>query len=548
MGDISKPEQRPRDRSAGNQEVSFTDMVQFFRRNWSLIVGLGALAGLGTAFVLLLVPSKYEASATLYIAPPRVTSDLKPRTLTIVPNKNEASTTLVILPPGFGSDIKPQTLTIQSYQKILESDAVIAEAKKRLVAQTQFPFDRPLRLGAELESRISAARRPEEVTAPMLQAVARGRTGEQAAALANTWAEVFLERTHELVGGTTISTVKSIDEQYLQARDNLAKIEDARVLEANALQKHFNEAATRWGDRITAFKAETSSLIATFQAETRRLVEEFNGQHSLDNRKAQLAALRKVYGELQEDQARVVSQLELKQLQLDAARKQLAETPQLLTLQKAITDDVLWRSLADSKSGNADWKAMQQRSLATQEINPVHTSLSTKTAELEMDVNALAPRGAALTKDLERISAEMKTLETQVRTHEANLEKLAREREAGLQELAEERGNKLSQLTRNREEELDGIRRQMDTRLGQTDRNIDQQRDLFRQLVETYNQGILARREDNVEGVRLSAPAVAPEQPQPRGRATKSVLATILGGMLGLGLALVREALRKATG
>jgi uncharacterized protein involved in exopolysaccharide biosynthesis len=184
---------------------------------------------------------------------------------------------------------------------------------------------------------------------------------------------------------------------------------------------------------------------------------------------------------------------------------------------------------------------MQQRSLATQEINPVHTSLSTKVAELEMDANALAPRGAALTKDLERISAEMKTLEAQVRTDEANLEKLAREREAGLQELAEERGNKLSQLTRNREEELDATKRQMDTRLGQIDRNIDQQRDLFRQLAETYNQAILAKGEDNAEGVRLSAPAVVPEQPQPRRWLAKALLFAFLGGMLGLAAALVRQ-------
>jgi uncharacterized protein involved in exopolysaccharide biosynthesis len=542
MSDMPATKNAPLPPSGTKEEITFADIVRFFGRNWRLIFGLAALAGLGTALVLLLlVPNTYEASATLYIVPPRVTADLKPRTLTIVPKKNEASTTLVILPQGFGSDLKPQPLTIQSCQKILESDAVIAEVKKRLVAQTQFPFDRPLRLGAELESRISAARRPEEVTAPMLQAVARGRTGEQAAALANTWAEVFLERTREVIAGTTLSTVKSVDEQYLLARDNLAKIEDARVLDANALQKQVNEAATRWGDRITTFKGETSSLTATFQAETRRLVEEFHGQHSLEDRKAQLAALRRAYGELQEEQVRVTSLLQLKHLQLDAARKQLAETPQLLTVHKAITDDALWRSLADSKSGNADWKAMQQRSLATQEINPVHTSLSTKVAELEMDANALAPRGAALTKDLERISAEMKTLEAQVRTDEANLEKLAREREAGLQELAEERGNKLSQLTRNREEELDATKRQMDTRLGQIDRNIDQQRDLFRQLAETYNQAILAKGEDNAEGVRLSAPAVVPEQPQPRRWLAKALLFAFLGGMLGLAAALVRQ-------
>jgi len=521
MSAMPEPTQPPRISPSANDELTFADIVQFFRRNAALIFGTAVMAGLVTAAVLLVVVEKtYEASATL-----------------------------IIVPPKFSSELKPQTLTVQSYQKILESDAVIVEAKKRLVERGLFAAERPLRLGKELETRIFVSRRAEETTlAPMLQAVARGETGERAAAIANTWAEVFLERTRELVAGTTSSTVKFIDQQYPQIRDSLAKLEDTRVIEANALQKRFNEAATRRGILLTTFKGETTSLIATYRSETRRLVEEFTSQHNIDSRKAQLAALRRAYGELQEEQARVTSLLQLKQLQLEAARKQLAETPALLTLQKAITDDALWRSLAESKSGNVDWKALQQRSLATQEINPVYTDLSGKMAEIEMDVNAMVPRAAALATDLERINAEMKVLEGQVRMDEAELEKLTRARDAGLQQLVQDRDNKLEELTRSRDEELDGIKREMETRLGQIDRNINQQRDLFSQLAKSYNQALLAKGEQGIEDVRLGAPAVAPEQPQPRGRATKSVLATILGGMLGLGLALVRGASRKVAG
>jgi uncharacterized protein involved in exopolysaccharide biosynthesis len=508
------PTAHPAAESVVSDAISFADIVSFFRRNLLLIGGAALAAGASTALVVVvLVSPRYESSATLVIVPPAVTSELR-----------------------------PAALSIQAYQQILESDAVIAEVRRKLVERGQFRPGDPLRLGRELETRIFVSRRAEETTlAPMLQAVARGETGEEAAAIANTWAEVFLERARELVAGTTASMVTSIDEQYPKARDNLAKIEDARVLEANALQKRFNEAATRWGGRITTFKVETSSLTGTFHAETRHLVEEFNGEHSLDNRKAQLAALRKAYGELQEEQARVTSLLQLKQLQLEAARRQLAETPQLLTLQKAITDDALWRSLADSKSGNADWKALQERSLATQEVNPVFTSLSAKLAEIEMDVNAMVPRATALTTDLERISAEMKVLESDVGMNEAELEKLTRGRESGLAKLTDERANMLSQLTRGRDEELDGIRREMETRLGQIDRDIDQQKGLFTQLAKSYNQALLAKGEQSIEDVRLGAPAVAPEWPLPRGSATKSLLAGFLGGLLGLGLALVRD-------
>src|SRR3972149_12294317 len=117
MGDISKPEQRSRDRSAGNQELSFTDIVQFFRRNAALIFGTAFAVGLLTAaFLLLAVGKTYEASATL-----------------------------VIVPPRFSSELKPATLTVQSYQEILQSDAVIVEAKKRLVERGLFAPGRPPR-------------------------------------------------------------------------------------------------------------------------------------------------------------------------------------------------------------------------------------------------------------------------------------------------------------------------------------------------------------------------------------------------------------------
>ncbi len=514
MSAMPEPKQPSRIPAGTSDELNFADIVAFFRRSWRLIFGLAFFAGLATAVVLLFaVERKYEAAATL-----------------------------VIVPPRFSSELKPQTLTVQSYQTILESDAVVAEAKKRLVDKGVLAADRPLRVGKELETRIFVSRRAEETTlAPMLQAVARGKTGAQAATIANTWAGVFLERTRDLVAGTTSSTVKFIDQQYPQVRDSLAKLEDQRVAEADALARRANEVAASWGGRITTFKGETASLLADYQARTRTLIEEFSAQHNTDSRKGQLAALRKAYSALQEEQARVTSQLQLKQLQLDAARKQLAETPPLLTLQKAITDDALWRTVGDAKAADPDWKVLQQRSLATQEVNPVYTSLSNKVAEIEMDVNAMVPRSVALAKDLERIDGEMNALDGRVRGDDAELDKLTREREAGLTKLTEERANQLAELGRARDVALDAVKRETETHLGQMDREIGQERDLFSQLAKNYNQALLAKGEQGMEDVRLGAPAVAPEQAQARGRAVKSLLAAIVGGLLGIGIALVRE-------
>ncbi len=498
--------------------LTLSDVVAFFRRNLLLIGGAALVSGLVVgAVVLIFVRKGYEASATL-----------------------------VIVPSRFSSELKPQTLTVKSYQTLLESDAVIADTKKQLVLQGVYRSDKPLRLGRELETRIFVARRAEEVTlAPMLQAVARGANPDQAAAIANTWAQVFLGRARDVIAGTTSSTVQFIDQQYPAVRDALAKLENAQVQEADALQKGYNDTATSGDQRLSAFKKETTRLVAEYQVESRRLQEEFAAQHNMDSREAQLSALRAAYADLQQEQARVTSQLQLKQLQLEAVRKQLAETPQLLTLKKAMTDDALWRTTEGGARGNerTDWKALQDRTLVTQEVNPIFTSLSGKLADTEMEVNALAPRASGMTVDLQRIDAEMKEVESSVRSDRAAFEGLRLGREAGLSQLTEKRATELTELTRVTQAALDACKREMDNRRGQSARMIAQQQGLFDQLAKSYNQAILAKGQEEFEDVRLGAPAVPPEQPRvPRGAITKSAFATILGGLLGLVVALVREA------
>src|SRR5664280_1214939 len=235
-------------------ELSFADIVAFFRRHWRLIFGTAFAAGLVTGlFVILFVGHSYEAAATL-----------------------------IIVPPKFASDLKPSTLTVQGYQQLLESDAVIAEARKRLIASGVLRADSVLQLGREINTKIFASRRAEEtVLAPMLQAVARARSGEQAAAIANEWANVFLERTRELVAGTTSSTVQYIDTQFPQTKATLEKLQDSSVLAANTFQRQANETTNRWDSRLATFSQETQALLASHEDETRKLVATYDEQTRL---------------------------------------------------------------------------------------------------------------------------------------------------------------------------------------------------------------------------------------------------------------------------
>jgi uncharacterized protein involved in exopolysaccharide biosynthesis len=557
MSAVPEPKQPQRIPSSANDELTFVHAIQFVRRNAALIFGTALALGLITSVYLLFTVGKtYEASVTLIIVPPR-----------------------------FSSELKPQTLTVKSYQTILESDAVIAEAKKRLVERGVLSAGQTLQLGGALQSRIFVSRRAEEMTlAPMLQAVARGSTGEQAAAIANAWAEVFLERTRELVAGTTSSTVQFIDTQFPRTKASLEKLQDSNVLAANAFQGRDNETANRWDRKLATFSQETQSLLASheketrelvatyeqqtrlavagYQMETRRLLDEFRLNRKLEIRRAELGSHQASLKALQAELAGLGVQLALKQSQLEKTQKQLEQTPQYLSVRKAVTDDAIWQSIARG-GGSPELRDLQKKSLIADELNPVWNDLSARVSNLQVEVSVLGPRRAQLQGQIEKASEFVITFETALTGDDEELAKLEREREIGLAKLNDERSLGLSRLkeeralaysklkqdreletatlTRASREEIDGFARERDVAMNRFDRDLGQQRELFAQLAKSYNQGLLTKGEQGVEDVRVGAPAVAPEQAQPRSRTTKSLLAAVLGGMLGIGVALVRE-------
>ena len=142
--------------------IRFPDIVRFLARHKVLILVPAVVAAILTVLVVYLaVPAEYEASAVL-----------------------------VIVEPRFSSELKPPALSVQAYQNLLESDAILAEARRRLQAQGQLGKSDLLRRGREVETKIFVSRRAEETSlAPMIQVVATGRTPAQAAAIANTWAD-----------------------------------------------------------------------------------------------------------------------------------------------------------------------------------------------------------------------------------------------------------------------------------------------------------------------------------------------------------------------
>jgi len=495
-------------------ELTLTDVVGFFRRNFRLIVAFALAFGIVASVVLLLVVKK----------------------------QYEASVTLVVVPPKLASELKPQSLSVQSYQQILESDAVLAETRKRLADKGYFPSRMDFQIGRSLRTKIFVSRLREDIAlAPMLEAVVHARSAEEAATTANIWAEVFLNRVRDLVAGSTSSAVQFVEQQYPAVRQDLAKAEEERIGLAGGLQKRYDDVATSWDTRLAEFKSETADLTAARQSETERILREFASEHSLDTRREQLKSLRKAYADLQDEQARVSSQLQDKQLRLAGINTALAKTPQFFTLQKAISDDALWQAVGRDK-GDPDWKALQGRALATQQANPVYQELSGRAATIEADVAALSPRGAQLDERLASLSKDMKTLEVGLTADEAELEKLKNTRGAELTRLQDSRAAGLTALSRQRDQELTALKLDMDTQLGRVDRTIGQQRELFAQLAKSFNQATLAKGQLDFEDVRIGAPAVPNPLALRRNRLLKAGLASLIGAVVGVGAAVIRRA------
>jgi hypothetical protein len=499
-------------------DLGIVEAVDGLVRSWKLILGGAAAAGLVTCLVILIAgPMRWQSTAML-----------------------------VVSPPGFSSELRPPAFSLQGYQKLLESDAVIAETRRRLIEQGVVDADASLRSGRELKTQIFVSRKAEETTlSPMVLAIAYGRTARQAASIANTWVEVFLATTRDVALGATSPTIEFIDTEYASAYTELAKAEAERTSAVERFAELNDRAVDRWDGEISKASEVNGAALAGYRAETQRLVEENTADHSLETREVQLYALRSSLADLQVQQSHVSAEREQKQLQLEAARARLERTPQLIQTRKAMSDDAMWAAAAQ-KETKTDWAAIGGRTLFAEEMNPVYADLSGEVARLEIELNALVPRAAQLTSQLGELAAAIRDREVDLARDRAGVATTRENRDAGLFALLGRQATGMAAHVRARDRELAKIKHEQDDTLNSLDRTVAARRDLFASLSKVHNQALLARAQPISEDVRLAAPAVPPHEPESKGLPFKTGVGTVLGGLAGVLFAIAREARARA--
>lgn len=495
-------------RARAAEEIDLAEIVRFLRRQWLWIFGLALLFGAATAAVLAAMPRVYETTAMLVAMPSPVTSKLK-----------------------------PEALTIDGYRTLLESEPVVLETEKRLVQAGLLGADEPLVVGDQILSRVF---NPRQGTAriPILKVIAHSTDADHATQLANTWVDVFLEHLDRLNTEPTDAAITFVDEQYRQLHRSVDASEDERVEQSSRLKAEESAVAASWIRRAANHKSAAAVAVAAVYAETRRLIEAYRSEQNLKARRAELAALLNIFGNLREEESELAGELAETRLLYEELQRRLTETPRVLKLEKALSDELLLLESTAEKRTTA--------ALVTEEINPHYSRLAGRVDELAAEKNALEPRARQLVDQLAELERIIQEKSAALGEAEAGLERLEREREAELARVEAEQEAALLTIELGRDRELAVHREESDNQIAQLTRDIDVQRELFDSLADNYNEAVIAKAQLRLADVRLAVPPTVPARPEPRRLAVRVLFASVLGGLLGLLVAMTRQQLRAA--
>ena len=252
------------------RELSLDDVVRFLRDSWRWAVGGSVIVGGLAAVWALSQPRIWESTANLLISP-----------------------------PPFSGELKQLSLNLPSYQRLLESPAVLDETRLRLLEQGVLKTGQYLKIGDNLETKVFMSKKGDDVAlVPIIDCRGRGENAAQANAITALWIKVFLERTKVIIGLNTSSSVTLIETQFDNNKKKLEKIELDNRLATSLAQLKQAEVTQRWNEIINVFTSETNQKLATFQNETEKLLTDLRISSDIPGLDARIAALSRALSDL----------------------------------------------------------------------------------------------------------------------------------------------------------------------------------------------------------------------------------------------------------
>ncbi|HXG54534.1 MAG TPA: Wzz/FepE/Etk N-terminal domain-containing protein [Vicinamibacterales bacterium] len=289
-----------------------------------------------------------------------------------LPKQYTATSTVFVNTPRAQNPLAPEVLSIEGLERLASSELVVAQVsaeleKRRLTDATRQVFD--------FKTRLYKSSDPQKPYLPLLGLSAVASAPELSREAANIWASALITETTKLSAVTRTSAVDFVVTEYPKAAERLT--EQERAMEV-LKREH--------GQALQSTKTAASVSL----------------------KEAQLKSREQVIVDLEDKRNRLSVDLKETEATVAALEQALKQTPPMIVVSKAISDDALWDSAA--KNGGTFPPDLLNLRLRTQEINPVHLTLTQKAADARVRRSELLAKRPALAAQIEQSRREAMAL------------------------------------------------------------------------------------------------------------------------------------------
>lgn len=485
-----------------DDELSLVEIISFISRNWLYAVVPAVLFALAGYLYFESMPTEYEATATLVVA------------------------------PAGREDSGRASLNAQAYQKLIESAAIKQDTVKNLSKDGAVTSASSFRT----VTKILPAARAEDSS--ILEATAYGRTPAEAMKTANAWVKTFIDHVQKTVTSSTTLAGSVLQNQLKDAKEQLAKGEDERTEVITKLAKEFEDRQVALDNEVLASELKAATALAKYKAETASIMETLKAELNLTLLEKEIASLENTLERFRKEYAEAGPLLSTKKVELTALRKQLGQTPPTLVLRKTLGDDAIWNTVA-GKPTAIDWDSLQKQALLSEIVNPAHESLLSRLADTEILAGTLGPRQEQLQGEIEKLTKQIQDLKTKFAKDSARLSVQESERENGFSKLTQSTQLEKRTAERKREEGLRILRENHDDQKLRMERSIAPKLAFALNLERDWNRIQQAKVRDELTDLRVGAAAVEPTGPVSKKAMLYAVAMGFAGVLLGLLIAIV---------
>ena len=348
---------------------------------------------------------------------------------TLAPKRYDALATVFVTPPTFVSELKPAPFSIEAYDRLAKSDYVTARtmeaARKQGIIGPQGP-------GVSFSTVLYDSRESGKPYLPIIGLQASAANPQIAQQAANLWARVFIEEQQKFSSVGKAASIDFILTEYPKASKDLT-----------ATQRD-----------LKAVQQDQAKDLGTMKT---RLAPEFITQQLEARQEAQIAS--------EEDLRTTQLSLQESEKRLAELKKALEQTPERLTLAKAMSDDAMWAR------GTAR-EALPASKLVTEQVNPVHTSLSGDLAAEQVTAASLRARVQGLQQNIKTLRGDIAALRGQLIQAQLSIENLTRDQKlqaATYERAVEDAKSRVTRLeSKVGEAQLAKAERDTDIKLGAT--------------------------------------------------------------------------------